>query len=97
MVNNLSLKSGNVERISEMLCSHPVIVLLNFIVETVMQVGQPYASHEVVIAVSQNGYLSGGIISSVNDHCKQNKYYSKHSCSGKHYSASFCRKKIGGQ
>lgn len=50
--NNLSPESGSVRRIFEIFSSHAVRVLLDLVIETLVQLGQPYASYEVVVAFS---------------------------------------------
>lgn len=49
-INNSSPESGNVGRLWKMYSSHYVKVLPDLVTETVVQVGQLYASHEVVLA-----------------------------------------------
>lgn len=62
MENNLSQESGNVGRLLKPFSDLAVNLLLNLLAEIVVQVGQPYASHEVLIAVAQRCYVFIGTI-----------------------------------
>lgn len=68
MKSSPSPKSGTVGRLLKMLSSHAVMVLQYLVTEAMVQVGQPYASHEAVLAESRSGYVLGGSVTSSKDH-----------------------------
>lgn len=54
-----------------MFFSLAVIVLLGLVTEMIVQVSQPYASHKVVLAVSQSFYEPCGVVSNSKNYCEQ--------------------------
>lgn len=69
--NNPSLNSGTVRWLFKMFSNFAVKVLLELVTGKIVQVGQRYASHEAVLAVSRSSYVPGRIVSSLKDYCKQ--------------------------
>lgn len=54
-----------------MFFSHAVKILLDLVTKTMVQVDQLHASHEVVLSVSQIGYVPDAIIPSLKDYDEQ--------------------------
>lgn len=52
-------------------------ILLDLVTETVVQVCQVYASHEVVLAICQDSYVTGGIVPRLADHNEQRNIIQK--------------------
>lgn len=69
--NHPSPEDSNVGRLFKMFSSHAVNDQLNLVTETVEQVGQPYVSHEVVLAVSQSSYVPEGTVPSLKKYYEQ--------------------------
>lgn len=67
LMNNSNPESGKVGRLLKLFPSQAFKVLLGPVTETVVQVIQSSASHEVPLAVSQSGYVPGGIVPSMLD------------------------------
>lgn len=63
-----------------MIFSHAIKVSLDLVAKTMVKVGQPYAFHTVVLAVSRSNYVPGRIVSCLRGFYKQKKYYLKRSC-----------------
>lgn len=59
------------KRLIKIFISHAVKVQLASKTETEMQIAQPFASHEFVLAVSRRGFVSGGIVLSSMDYNAQ--------------------------
>lgn len=64
-------ESGNVKRLFKMLTSHTVKISQDLFTETLVKVGQLNALHEVILAVTQSGYVPGGIVPNLKDYDEQ--------------------------
>lgn len=56
--NNISVEDGNEGKLFKVFFGHAVMDSLDLVTEPVVQVGQLYASHCAVLAVSLGGYVS---------------------------------------
>lgn len=69
--NNPSPESDYVERYLKIFSRHAIMILLDLVTQTVLKVGQSYASHEVVLTVRQSGCVPDGIVSSLEKYDEQ--------------------------
>lgn len=68
LTNNSNSNSDHVELLLKSMSSHAFKVLLELVTETLVQVDQPGALHELVLVVSRSGYGSGGIVPDLKDY-----------------------------
>lgn len=95
--NNLSPESGNADWLFETCLSHAFKVLLDSVTETVEQVGQRCAPHEVVLAVLRIGYVPGRSILSLKIYDKQKNITQNISVSKSSENWDFFKQWIWGQ
>lgn len=65
--NNAISETGNIRRLLKLFFIHTLKVPTDLVAKTVVQVGQLYASRELVLTVSQGDYVPGGIVPSLMD------------------------------
>lgn len=90
-----SSESGNVEQVIKMDFSYAVKVLHGLVTETVVLVGQTYASHEIVLATSRSDYVPGGTVPNVKGYGGLRNIIRNISVAINTIQRSFARKKVG--
>lgn len=87
--NNPSPESYNVGELFKLFSNHALMAVLDLVTMMVVDVGQPYATNEPVLAVSQNSYVPGEIVSTLKDYDDLRNIIQIIFCRWKSYSASF--------
>lgn len=66
--NSPSLGSGNEKRLFKIFSRLAVMIIIDVVNSTVVPVGQPYASHEIELAVTRSEYVPGRTVSCLKDY-----------------------------
>lgn len=75
--NILSPGELHCRKVFEIFFIHAVKAVINMVIEAVMQVSQPYAVHEVVLAASRSYRVPGGIVPTSENYDQQRKIIKK--------------------